>query len=37
MILGRQAAYGGPFGGLASLAPGDPITVVTGQAVASYR
>jgi sortase A len=36
VILGRQTAYGGPFGGLASLAPGDPIKVVTGQTVASY-
>ena len=37
VILGRQSAYGGPFGGLASLAPGDSIKVVTGQAVASYK
>jgi LPXTG-site transpeptidase (sortase) family protein len=37
VILGRQTAYGGPFGGLASLVPGDPITVVTGQTVASYK
>jgi hypothetical protein len=36
VILGRQSAYGGPFGGLASLAPGDSIKVVTGQTVASY-
>jgi len=36
VIMGRQTAYGGPFGGLASLVPGDPITVVTGQTVAGY-
>jgi sortase A len=36
VILGRQSAYGGPFGGLASLVPGDSIKVVTGQTVASY-
>src|SRR5215469_11453790 len=29
VILGRASAYGGPFGGLASLAPGDTLTVVT--------
>jgi LPXTG-site transpeptidase (sortase) family protein len=37
VILGRQTAYGGPFGGLASLVPGDPVKVVTGQAVATYK
>jgi LPXTG-site transpeptidase (sortase) family protein len=37
VILGRQSAYGGPFGGLSSLVPGDAITVVTGQTVASYK
>ncbi len=37
VILGRQTAYGGPFGGLASLVPGDSIKVVTGQTVASYK
>jgi len=36
VILGRQTAYGGPFGGLASLVPGDSIKVVTGQTVAAY-
>jgi sortase A len=36
VILGRQTAYGGPFRGLASLAPGDSIKVVTGQTVAAY-
>ena len=37
VILGRRTAYGGPFGRLASLVPGDSITAVTGQTVASYR
>jgi hypothetical protein len=37
VVLGRQAAYGGPFGGLASLVPGDSIKVVTGQTVAAYK
>jgi len=37
VIFGRQTAYGGPFGGLASLVPGDTITVVTGQTVAGYK
>jgi sortase A len=36
VILGRHTAYGGPFGRLASIAPGDPIKVVTGQTVATY-
>jgi hypothetical protein len=29
--MARQAAYGGPFGQLSSLAKGDTITVTTGQ------
>jgi LPXTG-site transpeptidase (sortase) family protein len=37
VILGRKTAYGGPFGKLASLVPGDSITVVTGQTVAGYE
>jgi sortase (surface protein transpeptidase) len=37
VILGRETAYGGPFGKLASLVPGDSITVVTGQVVAGYK
>ena len=37
VILGRQSAYGGPFGGLASLVPGASIKVVTGQTVATYK
>jgi sortase A len=36
VIMGRKTAYGGPFGKLASLVPGDSITVVTGQTVAGY-
>ncbi|GAA2074630.1 sortase [Microbacterium hatanonis] len=30
-IAGRAAAYGGPFSGIASLSPGDEISVRTGQ------
>jgi sortase A len=37
VILGRRAAYGGPFSKLASLAPGDDFTVVTGQTVAQFQ
>ncbi|MYS19779.1 sortase [Streptomyces sp. SID4948] len=37
VLMGRAAAYGGPFGGLAELDPGDTFTVTTGQGKASYR
>jgi LPXTG-site transpeptidase (sortase) family protein len=37
VILGRRAAYGAAFAGLGSLAPGDPITVVTQEGVAKYQ
>lgn len=37
VILGRHTAYGGPFGHLESVVPGDSIKVVTGQTVASYK
>ncbi len=37
VIMGRRAAYGGPFSKLASLAPGDAFTVVTGQTVAQFE
>jgi sortase A len=37
VIMGRRAAYGGPFSKLASLVPGDDFTVVTGQTVAQYQ
>ncbi len=36
-ILGRRAAYGGPFARLGSLSPGEIFTVTTGQGVARYR
>lgn len=36
VIMGRQAAYGGPFSKLSSLVPGDTFTVVTGQTVAQF-
>ncbi|ADJ47407.1 peptidase C60, sortase A and B [Amycolatopsis mediterranei S699] len=31
VVMGRRAAYGGPFSGIGSLAHGDLITVTTGQ------
>ncbi|WP_405821151.1 sortase [Streptomyces sp. NBC_01390] len=37
VLLGRAAAYGGPFGRLADLAAGDRFTVVTGQGKAKYQ
>jgi LPXTG-site transpeptidase (sortase) family protein len=37
VILGRRAGYGGPFGKLGSLQPGDDVTVVTGQAVCAFK
>ncbi len=36
-IMGRRAAYGGPFARLSSLAPGAIFTVTTGQGVTRYR
>jgi sortase A len=36
-IMGRRAAYGGPFARLSSLNPGDIFTVTTGQGVTRYR
>jgi len=36
VIDGRAAAYGGPFGGLHRLKPGDPITVTTGEGTAHF-
>jgi sortase A len=36
-ILGRRAAYGGPFARLASLSPGAIFTVTTGQGVFRYK
>ena len=37
VIMGRRAAYGGPFSKLSSLNPGDSLTVVTGQTVAQFK
>jgi LPXTG-site transpeptidase (sortase) family protein len=36
-ILGRAAAYGGPFQRLAHLIPGQIITVITGQRTQTYQ
>ncbi|MFF7141074.1 sortase [Streptomyces nodosus] len=37
VLMGRAAAYGGPFGRLADLAEGDTFKVTTGQGKATYR
>lgn len=37
VIMGRRAAYGGPFSKLSTLSPGDPISVVTQQTEAQYQ
>ncbi|MHC3470127.1 sortase [Streptomyces sp. 7R007] len=37
VLMGRAAAYGGPFGRLGSLAAGDRFTVTTGQGRATYE
>lgn len=37
IVFGRQAAYGGPFNGLARLAKGDAIEFTTGQGTFTYR
>jgi len=36
-IMGRATAYGGPFGKLSHLSPGDILTVTTGQGVNVFR
>lgn len=36
VVLGRRAAYGGAFANLTDLAPGDRITLTTGQGVFQY-
>lgn len=37
VIMGRQATYGGPFGRIGALVPGDTIEVTTGQGVFKYK
>jgi len=37
VIMGRQATYGGPFGYLSSLEPGDIIKVTTGQGESTFE
>lgn len=37
IIMGRQATYGGPFGTLSGLVPGDKIEIVTGQGTSKYE
>ncbi|WP_157416331.1 sortase [Agromyces allii] len=37
VIMGRNAAFGGPFSGIQRLAPGDEITVRTGQGLQEFE
>lgn len=37
VLMGRATAYGGPFGRIQELAPGETISVVTGQGEALYK
>lgn len=37
VLMGRASAYGGPFGRIQELAPGETISVVTGQGEALYK
>lgn len=37
IVLGRRAAFGGPFSDIASLKAGDAITVTTGQGTFTYH
>ena len=37
VVMGRQATYGGPFGDLSRLVPGDEISMTTGQGSSTYR
>jgi LPXTG-site transpeptidase (sortase) family protein len=37
VVMGRQSVYGGPFGGLSTLAVGDVIRATTGQGTSEYR
>jgi sortase A len=36
VLLGKSVTFGAPFGDVTKLAKGDPLTVTTGQGVASY-
>lgn len=37
VVMARAAAYGGPFGGIQSLQPGDEFTVRTGQGESTFE
>ncbi len=37
VIMGRAAAYGGPFARIQELAPGDTFTIITGQGTHEFR
>lgn len=36
IVMGRQSAFGGPFGGIGQLTPGTEIKVTTGQGFATF-
>ena len=36
IVMGRQATYGGPFGALSGVVPGDQITFTTGQGTSKF-
>lgn len=36
IVMGRQATYGGPFGAISALVPGDEIVFTTGQGESKY-
>jgi sortase A len=36
VIFGKQSTYGGPFGQISALVPGDKITVTTGQGTSTF-
>ncbi len=36
VLVGKSVTFGAPFGNITKLAKGDPLTVTTGQGVASY-
>jgi sortase A len=37
VIMGRQTTFGGPFGSISQLVPGNTITVTTGQGLNTFR
>ena len=37
VVMGRQTTYGGPFGSIGQLVPGNTITITTGQGANTFR